>query len=333
MFLSEWYVKPHKGVIRPNEHQIFLFRFAPKMNSYTVDKCEITLNYLEKHLLEVAVVGAGLTPNINLENRGCLYFSPTCKNNFSFQTYEIANLTRSKLCYEWKIPYETRHIFTVDEPNSCLLPYEIKKCVWRFAPDKIEKFNSKVNLVSWIEGEKANTSSCYSLRILGVCMIGSLQAAEMYKDFGSVVVGSSVTTEIIIINNNDCALDFELFIKQTSDEHVGSKATNDICVLEFESSIGHVEARSKHVVRCRLRPTRLINYQFTIEYKIIYPNDKSAVEQINSNQESPRNMREIFCYMTANGVYPKLKINDIKCLGAASSLSQDYFWKLLSINQ
>ncbi len=155
----------------------------------------------------------------------------------------------------------------------------------------------------------------------------------MYKDFGSVIVGSSVSTEVVVINNNDCSLDYELFIKQTSDESLSSKAINDICVLEFETPVGHVEARSKQIVRCRLRPTRLINYQFTIEYRIIYPNESTFINHLNASLESPKNARELFCYMSANGVYPKLKINDIKCLGAASSLSQDYFWKLLSINQ
>lgn len=156
----------------------------------------------------------------------------------------------------------------------------------------------------------------------------------MYKDFGSVIVGSSISCEMTIINNNDCPLDYELFIKQTSDEALSNKSLLDVCVLEFETPIGHVEARSRQIVRCRLRPTRLITYQFTIEYKITYPEDKTSEENETAfNPTSPKSTQETLCYMTANGVYPKLKINDIKCVGAASSLSQDYFWKLLSINQ
>ena len=155
----------------------------------------------------------------------------------------------------------------------------------------------------------------------------------MYKDFGSVIVGSSISSEITIINNNDCPLDYELFIKQTSDEAMSNKSMTGICVLEIEAPIGQVEARSRQTVRCRLRPTRLITYQFTVEYKIIYPEDKAIENDSAFNPTSPKSVQETLCYMTANGVYPKLKINDIKCVGAASSLSQDYFWKLLSINQ
>lgn len=267
-----------------------------------------------------------------MENQGFLYFSPTCKNNFTVQSYELVNQTRGKLCYEWKIPYEYKKILSVDETTQCMEPHQVKQCMWRFAPDKIDKYNCKVMLVAWIEGDRKNFAT-YGLRLLGECTYGSLQAAEMYKDFGSVIVGSSVTSEITVINNNDCPMDYELFVKQTSDDPLADKTVCGICVLEIEKPIGHVEARSRATVRCRLRPTRLISYQFTIEYRIIYPNEEEPAGSDRTNPDTPRNVRETFCYMTANGVYPKLKVNDIKCLGSASTLSQDYFWRLLSIDQ
>jgi hypothetical protein len=43
--------------------------------------------------------------------------------------------------------------------------------------------------------------------------------------------------------------------------------------------------------------------------------------------------RDVLCYLTANGVFPKLKVIDIKGLGSSSSLSKDYMWKLLSVNE
>ena len=162
----------------------------------------------------------------------------------------------------------------------------------------------------------------------------------MYKNFGSVVVGSSVTSEITMINNNDCSLNFELFVKQVVEDSVQNRFVDNICVLEIEKLVGHVEARSRSQVRCRLRPIRLINYQFIIEYRIVYENEDErekneflkSPDDENIN-ESPRNQREILCYMTANGVYPKLNITDIKGLGSVSSLNKDYLWKLLSINE
>lgn len=176
----------------------------------------------------------------------------------------------------------------------------------------------------------------FNLRILGACTNGSLQSIEMYKDLGSIIVGNSVSSEIVLYNNNDCNLDFKVYVKQRTEENLASKVLDDVCVLELETYKGHIQARSKFVIRCRIRPTRVIGYQFTVEYQIHYPNEKlENVVTLNdlNDLSSPRNQKEILCYLTANGVYPKLTITDIKALGPASNLSKDYLWKLLSINE
>ena len=203
--------------------------------------------------------------------------------------------------------------------------------MWRFSPKTIEKYNEKISLITWID-RTVQLPKSYSLRILSSSTDGKLQVADMYKDFGSVVVGSSVSTEIVLINNNDCNLDFELSVRQSVDESLYCKEA-DICILELESSTGHIEARSKRVIRCRLRPIRLINYQFTIEYRIVYPNEEKNEFLKEERNDSPRNQKEILCYMTATGVFPKLSITDIKGLGSTSSLSKDYLWKILSVNE
>jgi len=119
-------VKPLKGLIKKNEHQIVVFKFVPKRDSYVIEKCDITLNYMQKHLLEICLIGVGMLPLVKLENNGFLYFSPTCKDNFNFQGYEITNMTRCKVHFEWKIPYECKNLFSVDQVQSFLEPYERK---------------------------------------------------------------------------------------------------------------------------------------------------------------------------------------------------------------
>lgn len=324
---NEFIVKPSRGAIKKNEHQVFILKFAPKTDSYVVDKYEIVLNYMPKHILEIGLVGGGVLPLISMENNGILYFPPTCKNNNSYQIYEVTNQTRSKIDYEWRIPYECKNLFSVNDVRGTLKPYERYKFLWRFSPQKLEKFNHKVALMSWIDPAKQNAKTSF-LRILGSCANGSIQALEMYKDFGNIIVGSSVSSELVLINNNDCDMDFELFVKQSTDENVFNKSYNG--VLELDEFTGRVKARSRHTIRCRLRPTKLTNYQFTIEYKIVY---LSSYEENIETKESPTNQKEVLCYMTANGVYPKLTITDIKGLGSASSLSKDYIWKILSIKE
>ena len=195
----------------------------------------------------------------------------------------------------------------------------------------MDKYNHKVALITWIEGDNKSMKVFY-VRLLGSSTNGSLQVTEMYKDFGNVIVGSSISSEVVLVNNNDCDLDYELFVRQSMEESEATKFKSGIVELELESNTGRIQARSKTTIRCRLRPTRLISYQFTIEYQIVYPNEKADDDsEVDSN--SSRTLREVLCYMTASGVYPKLKINDIKALGSASNLSKDYLWKLLSINE
>ena len=77
-------------------------------------------------MLELPLVGAGLLPEVSLENNGVLYFPPTCKNTTAIQSHEIVNRTRSRIYFEWKIPYDSRKLFSVDEVSSFLEPYEKK---------------------------------------------------------------------------------------------------------------------------------------------------------------------------------------------------------------
>jgi hypothetical protein len=127
-----WHIKPHKGLIKKNSLQLFILKFTPKSDSYTIDKCEMQLNYMRKHLLELPLVGAGLLPDVSLENNGLLYFAPTCKNTTAVQAYEIVNLTRSRVHFEWKIPYDSKKLIAVDQVQSFLEPYEKKVNILHF---------------------------------------------------------------------------------------------------------------------------------------------------------------------------------------------------------
>lgn len=100
-------------------------KYTPTEN-ILVETCEFMLNYRRKNNLQLPVLGGMAFAELALENNGILYFAPTCKNNSSVKTFEIANLTPSKVNYEWKIPYESRKLFDVDCLQFYLDPYERK---------------------------------------------------------------------------------------------------------------------------------------------------------------------------------------------------------------
>jgi hypothetical protein len=308
-------------LIKPQEHQIFVFKFTPKEETHLYEKCEIKLNEMNKHILELLLISTAEIARVEISNNGFLYFKPTCKGNATRRDYEIVNKTRMPINFEWKLPYEAKNLFTPLELTGSLKPYENKLTPWLFTPKKFEKYNIKARLITWI-ADNRNKSEVYNLRLLGSCTTGGLQALEIYKDFGSVVVGGSATSEIVLINNNDCALDYDFIVKQTVDDNSANKYQNDPCILELEETSGNIEARSKKIIPCRIRPARVISYQFLIEYKIIYPNDEDKID-------SPY---EVLCQMTANGVFPKIRVTDIKAIGSASNLSKDYLWRLFAVD-
>ena len=136
------YAKPSLGLIEKNEHAIVLLKYvppkssggfgghhrhaAPASDAYLIDKCPILLNYMPSHQLDVGLVGSRLTATLRLENDGVLYFAPTCKNKHAYRQYEITNATPLHVAYEWKIPYECKDLFSVDELQSVLHPFEKK---------------------------------------------------------------------------------------------------------------------------------------------------------------------------------------------------------------
>lgn len=314
---NDWIVKPNRGLIKPNEHQIFLFKFSPKQD-FHVEKCHIKLNDSDSHIFDVLLFANTDSPRIHLPNDGIIYFKPTCKGNTTYQTYDLANDTRMSIYYEWKLPLECKDLFDVKKLNGFLQPYEKIETIWKFTPKILDKFNMKVRLVVSI-GDKIKS---LNVRLIGSCTNGTLGVTESYKDLGNVVVGSSETSEITLINNNSCSLDYELFIIQTVDSDSANAYKHDPCIIELEDVKGFLEARSRKTIRFRIRPIRVIGYQFSLNYKIIYPNDLDT-------QNSPI---EHLCYLSANGVYPKLSIIDVKASGSSSNLSKDYLWKLFSID-
>jgi hypothetical protein len=201
-----------------------------------------------------------------------------------------------------------------------------------------------VRLLAWIENDNTKYKS-FNLRLLGSCTSGSLQVIEPYKDLGNIIVGSSVTNEMILVNNSDCVLDYELFVRQKADENSANNYAYDPCIIELDHYVGQLEAKSRKVVRFRIRPVRINNYQFTFEYRIIYPNEQdnddsgATFDLMNHTTStdydlisSEKKKFEPLCSMIASCVYPKLSVVDVKAVGPASNLSKDYLWHLFSID-
>lgn len=134
---KNWIIRPKAGFIKKLEHQILIVKLKPRKDGIQVEKCELALNYRHQQnasansskanmLLELPIVGAAASPELGLENDGVVYFAPTCKSSTSNKAYEIVNMTGSRVYYEWKIPYEAKELFAVDQVRSYLEPFQKK---------------------------------------------------------------------------------------------------------------------------------------------------------------------------------------------------------------
>ena len=121
---SSWYVKPRKGLIKVNEHQIFVFKYLPKQETHSIEKCQIKLNEMQKFIREMMLICTAEIPRLVLPNDAIVYFKPTCKGNGTTKTYEIVNQSRTTVNYEWKLSYECKGLFDVDKQIGFIEPYE-----------------------------------------------------------------------------------------------------------------------------------------------------------------------------------------------------------------
>jgi hypothetical protein len=105
---------------------LFVYRFTPDRESHIFEKCSIKLNDSDNHISDLLLIATGEIPRLKVENDGVIYFKPTCKGNSTTQPFEIDNLARTKVNYEWKIPNEVKGLFSVAELSGTLDAYEKK---------------------------------------------------------------------------------------------------------------------------------------------------------------------------------------------------------------
>ena len=125
---KSWTIRPQQGLIRKNEHQIFVLKFRPRAASIVVERCELGLNYRRRGAaaasLELPIVGGNASAELCLENNGVMFLPPTCRFNSTAKGFEMVNLTASRVHYEWKIPFEAAQLLGVDMVRSYMEPFE-----------------------------------------------------------------------------------------------------------------------------------------------------------------------------------------------------------------
>lgn len=320
-------VKPTKGLLPPSQHQVFVMKILPRDVKNYRYILKLTLNTAEKHTQDILASGSAESAQVLLDHNGEMYFKPTCIGTNSCRQYAVHNSSRIPLIFEWKMKHADAKLLEVIPSSGLIMPNEKQFHTWLFKPQHEEKSVMKPALIVWGRGLSASSSAGkkqqFTIRAIGQGCVGQIKAEQNYIDFGTVIVGSSGTRYVTLMNDSNCSLHYSLSLQQSIDGPYPEQQTQyDSMALELESMEGVLPARSRHTIQVTVRPTRRVCYQWSISYRLITP------QGMYSHPE-PQHL----CHLLATGVYPTLAVSDARCYGSSASLSKTQLWHLFSLDQ
>ncbi|BFZ22011.1 hypothetical protein BsWGS_25049 [Bradybaena similaris] len=325
-------VKPSKGLLKPG-CQVLSLRMTPNAISTFSHDLLIRLNDREKYDQVVHLCGSAECAQVILDNEGYMYVKPTCAGTSSSRSYSFKNISRIPLRFQWKLSKEYEKFLTVQPSTGVVQPNELVSQTWTFTPAEKKKYVLKATLMAWGQGlsfpSSGSKKQTFSLHIIGEGSYGDLQSDQSCLDFGDILVGSSASCPINILNNSNCSLHYRLII----DKH-GYQTTTPTDVkrystvadnpgVEFDPMSAEVPARGKHSILATIRPTRRMQYRFAVSYQLVTAQDKEAHPAVLEPQH--------LIQLLASGVYPSMTAVDIHGRGSAIGISKKSLWRLFSL--
>ncbi|NXL55971.1 CFA65 protein, partial [Chordeiles acutipennis] len=320
-------VKPCSGHIIPGGHQIFFLSTHPLDTVSQQHILPLQLNSCPGYTKEIVLQSCGEPLLLLLEGDGNLYFKPVCIGTSSTRMYTIKNCTRLPMVFTWKIHGSDSKILSVSPSSGILQPYEAVAQAWTFSPDK----ETKCLLLATVFVRRKSPdpvspeSVCYTLRIVGEGVLGTIRAQKEHLDLGNLLVGQLQSCSVVLLNDGFCSLKYILSVEQVI---TGPCDPEEVCgdplALELEHSKGTIPARSKAFVRVTVRPARRLHYTWSVKYTIC----TSTATDLASKREE----QQPLCCITATGIYPTFCIADACSAGSASRISKLHLWRLFSLD-
>ncbi|XP_053117944.1 cilia- and flagella-associated protein 65 isoform X2 [Hemicordylus capensis] len=316
-------VKPRCGFIAPGTHQIFLLSTCPEETSVHQHTLSLHLNYCPSYTQEMTLQSSAEPLALLLEGDGSLYFKPTCVGTSSSRTFTIKNCTRLSMLFRWKIQQSDKKLLSVQPDQGTVLPNEALAQTWTFTPGEQTKYLLRSWITVWRDQEtldnKAPESIRYILRIIGEGALGTITAQEEQVDVGSILVGSTQSCELVLINDGVCSLKYILSVEQMITGPCDpEEVANDPLAIELDHSQGTISARGKVFLHATLSPTRQLHYTWTVSYAISTPKE-------------PLGEKQSICCVMATGIYPSICITDACGTGSACGISKLHLWRLFSL--
>ncbi|XP_062972842.1 cilia- and flagella-associated protein 65 [Elgaria multicarinata webbii] len=320
-------VKPSCGCVAPGAHQIFLLSTCPAETSIQQHTLSLHLNFSSSFTQEIILQSNAEPLVLLLESDGSLYFKPTCVGTSSSRTFTIKNCTRLSMLFRWKIQQSDKKLLSVQPAEGTILPNEALAQTWTFTPGEQIKYLLRSWVTVWRDQEiledKTPKSVRYVLRVIGEGSFGTLTAQEAQVDVGNILVGSTQTCQLTLLNNGACSLKYDLTVEQMITGPCDpEEVANDFLAIELDHYKGTIPARGKIFLQATLRPTRQLHYTWTVSYAI--SNGPTPVP-------NPLGEKQPVCCVVATGIYPSICVTDACGTGSARGISKLHLWRLFSL--
>uniref|UniRef100_UPI00398E9F00 cilia- and flagella-associated protein 65 isoform X2 n=1 Tax=Pristiophorus japonicus TaxID=55135 RepID=UPI00398E9F00 len=321
-------IKPSVGFVLPQAHQILCLKATPQNESLTKDTLLLRLNASAKFNQEMRFYSSVEKPLISLDENGYLHFKPTCVGTLTERPYLIKNISRMALYFQWKISATDSSVLSVEPTFGVIQANESLAQTWSFYPKEQQKYFLKPHIGVWgVKGPHCTEQGKkirLTLRVIGEGSKGKITTEKEQIHVGDVLIGNTASGDLALLNNEPCALNFVLSVKQDITGPCDpDEVVNDPMAFELDYHHGTIPARSRIIFRFTVRPVRRLRYTWTISSNI----SPAKVLEPNASEEN-----EPLCRVTVDGVYPVIFISDARCLGSISGISKQQLWRLFSLD-
>ena len=360
-------MKPTLGVVGPGDFVLIAVRFSPSAAGAARGRASLIMNNSASEATKIELLGNGCVMDVAFENRGALYFKPTCVGIVTTRTFTFTNTSRVPLVYRWELPATLEGAVALVPEAGRLAGNETVSVQCTFSPKRTGVFHGKMPL--WMRPLGGETSLGLAerrfLNVIGEGREGAVSFAPDVLDMGTTLVGADVTRTLVLSNTSDADLHFRLDSILGTDydlldaNHDGQVSTAELrsysavqttappaggaaSLLGFEPSLGLLPARSRLPVHVTYRPSHPTTNQFRVFCDVVVAGpDGTAVWDQRSRAAvlSPRSQARaaeaaetaepLMCSVVGRAAYPTLQIVDAR----SALLSPATLWSQFALRQ
>ncbi|KAM8900796.1 cilia- and flagella-associated protein 65 isoform 3-T7 [Lycaon pictus] len=266
---SDISLRPSSGLVAPKAHQILFVCTYPKGNSWKQHIFYLQFNFCPQYLKEVIMQSREEPLQLKLDTCRSVFFKPTWVGCSSTSLFTFHNPLRLPLEFEWRISQQHRKMLAVQPARGLIQPSDSLTLTWTFSPLEETKYLFRVGMWVWKAGLPPNTkppaTTHYMLRLVGVGITSSLSAKEKELDFGNVLVNSTQSRLLVLLNDGNCTLYYRLYLEQCSPKVMGSSPP----ALQLDRTEGSMPPRSRDTICLTASPNQRSQYSWTISYSLL----------------------------------------------------------------